>query len=206
VTKSGERWSTGAEDRGHKFLSNVPVALFHETATQRGSWLECNYAEALDLGQKEPLIADADVTQEITIQADPETLDEADSPAEAMADGGVDYTNQRFRIDDPGMLTDVLVDLHPDDDDVQGMRVSTAKYSEVYPEKTTTEEMQMQEVRGRAAEVDPESQRQMMFRFLKYFLGGVLLARSPEILALLLGDGGTGINAGEIAPILIGVF
>jgi len=202
VSKDGEEWHPGAEGKGWKFVGSTPVGLFHETAVPRGSWFQSNYAEALQIGQKEQLIADADITQEIVINAEPGTdLDDKQEAKQAMADGGVNYQDNRFRIDDPGLLEDVLVDLDPDDDS-QGMRVSTEKYAEVFQEKVGTEEMQMQEARGRAAEVDPESQRDMMFRFLKYFLGGVVLARSPELLALLMGESGAGVGS-SIPPLMI---
>jgi len=200
VAKSGEEWHPGAEGKGWKYVGSTPVALFHETAVPRGSWFQSNYAEALQIGQKEQLVADADVTQEIVLDAG-DASDKQDVQ-QAMADGGVNYADQRFRINDPGLLEDVLVDLDPDDDS-QGMRVSTEKYAEVFQEKVGTEEMRMQEARGRAAEVDPESQRDRMFRILKYILGGVVLARSPELLALLMGESGG--NLSSVSPILLDV-
>jgi len=202
VSKDGEEWHPGAEGKGWKFIGSTPVGLFHETAVPRGSWFQSNYAEALQLGNKEQLLVNPNLTQEIVLRADAdEAVSNEDKARQAVADGGVEFESQSFQVNRPGMLEDVLVDLDPGDGS-QGMRVSTEKYQEVFQEKVGTEEMQMQEARGRAAEVDPEGQREMMFRFLKYFLGGVLLARSPELLALLMGESGAGVGS-SIPPIMI---
>jgi len=199
VSKDGEEWHPGAEGKGYKYIGSTPVALFHETAVPRGSWFQSNYAEALQLGNKQQLYADAEVSQEVVINANSDES-KAQAAQKAKTDGGINY-DDRWNVEYPGMLEDVLVDLDPGDGS-QGMRVSTEKYAEVFQERVGSEEMQMQEVRGRAAEVDPESQRDMMFRFLKYFLGGVVLARSPELLALLMGESGAGVG-GSIPPLMI---
>lgn len=199
VDKAGNWWGPGAEGRGFERLGRTPVALFDEDAQEKGSFIQSRFAEALDLGHKDALFV-PDVVNQINVLPQG---DGYDSPGEEIADGGVatqEYTIQPEEWSD--RLADTLVDLRSPDD-ASGMRVSAYKFKEVYQENVGSEEMQMQEFRGRAAEADPKKARDTMFRVLKYILIAVLAARAPETLSLLMGETGMGNAMNDINPFVV---
>lgn len=192
VTKSGERWHPGGEGRTPDFIGSTPVVLLDEDATARGSMLQSRYQAALDLGHKDALFVPERVEQ-VVVQVDPQAAEEG-GPA-AIADGGAVAQEISYAIPDsewPDKLADVLVDLRSPSD-AEGMRVSARAYKDVYLEDVGAEEMQMQELRGRAAEADPQKERELMFRVLKWVAIAVLAARAPELLAMLGGSDAGGI-------------
>lgn len=200
-TKSGETWGPGAEGRGFERMGDTPVALFDEDAQDRGSFLQSRFAEALDLGQKQAVYIPEKVEQ-IQVEITP---DEGKSPTEALADGGFQEARTSYRIADDewsDKLADVLVDLRSDVG--SAMRVSAGKYKEVYQEKVGSEEMQAQELRGRAAEADPQAAKDLMFRVLKWVALIILATHAPEILTMLLGGEGNASSIGsDINPFMI---
>lgn len=201
VTKEGERWHPGAEGRGFDMVGSTPVALFDEDAEGKGSFLQSRFQAALDLGYKEALFV-PDRVEQVVVEVDPEAVDEGGP--EAVADGGAVQSQVTYNIPDsewPDKLADVLVDLSAPNGEA-GMRVSAKAYKEVYQEKVGSEEMQMQELRGRAAEADPQSAKDLMFRVMKWIAIIVLASRAPELLALLMGTG-VGDAVSGISPFMV---
>lgn len=198
VTKdTDEEWGPGTEGRGLERIGKVPVAFFDETSFDRTSMLEARIAEAVDLGQTQDLYRDADID---LVQV---TVDNSNAGAgAAVADGGQNVREQRWEIRDPGVLDDVLIDLSSEAGDA--MRVSWRKSKELLFEKATTEEMQMQEQRGRIAESDPEKQRQ---KFMKIFFYAMIMvvaaAVGPEFVSAIFGSGGGASGGSSVVPFFL---
>lgn len=176
---------------------NTPCAWAASEATNLGTQVQAEVAEALDMGYGTRLFTDADVTF-VTISE--EDAAGAGGAQQAMADGG--GLTQHMTVEHAGVLDDFVVPVDPlyrDDDGerVSGRLVSMEKYYETYPETVDSEEMKKQEDRGRLAEMD----RGQAYKFaIKMMLIAALIIAivylGPDVLRLLFGSGGGGGGGG----------
>lgn len=189
--KDGNWWAPGTEGRSWSYINDVPVAPFALDSPWRGSWLQNEVAEAVELGDTDALFKDAEFYCELEAKF-PENggAPIADGGAEAMRMSGVELA-------EAGVLDDELVDLSTPED-ASGRRVSWTKYTDLFLEQTGTEEMQMQEQRGRISESDPEAQRSMWMRIMLYMVVAVVAAAvGPELIAALFGN----VDMSSVSPI-----
>lgn len=201
TTKGGEKWHPGTQGPETEFIGRVPVALFDEDSPIKGSFLQSRFQQALDLGQKDQLFVPETVEQ-IKIEGRIDDIEDFAAGDEAVADGGT-VQQTVYEIPDhewPQKMADVLVDLgSPSDND--GLRVSAKQAKEAFQEHVGSEEMQMQELRGRAAEADPNASKEEIKRLIYAVLGTILLIKSPQILSVIFG-GGVGDSLGGALPSL----
>jgi len=181
-------WSAASEGRDVERMGKANIIMADEDSHETGSILQCRFAEALELDNIDYLLHDPVVEQQITVDATANG-----DTGSALADGGY---QQRNVLADPGEVADGIVDLASEDGH-DGMRVSARKYKEVYQEKSSSEEMKNQELRGRLAERDMDDLKSFMWKVMlaasAVALGGLI---GPELVAGLFGSGGGGGGGG----------
>lgn len=194
--ESDNWWLAGSEGRGVEYWGRTPLILLDDEGHQRVTVAEARIAEAVDLGHTRPLYANPEIEK---IEIWPAKPGQAGADGAAVADGGEEYASSSYRVTDPGELEDVLID--PID---EGLRVSWRKVKELYQQKVPTEEMQMQEERGRIAEQDPEGDRKfamkMMFYAMMIVLGAITLIFVVYPAIVSGGGGGVSLPSLALAP------
>lgn len=199
-TKDDETWHPGTQGLETEYIGRVPVALFDEDSPVKGSFLQSRFQQALDLGHKDKLFV-PELVEKIEIHGHVEDIQDFAAGGDAVADGGSSVTQSSYEIPDsqwPDKLADVLVDLGSPGDH-GGLRVSVKQAKEAFQENVGSEEMQMQEFRGRVAEADPSASKAEIKRLIYAILGTALVVKSPEILQVIFGSG-AGQSLGEAVP------
>lgn len=182
-------WNPGAEGRGVERMGKADVILADEDSTQKGSWVEANFAEALDLpGRTDGLYRDA------TLVANQIQLDAGGGNASngAMADGGTIPVGQ-MSVEDPGVLEDALVEIGGGEDH-DGVVVSARKIKETYQEKVGSEELHEAEERSYLAGIidSGTDSKNVVWLFVAAAVTAFALAYGPDIIAAIFGGGGGG--------------
>lgn len=195
-------WGAGAEGRGVDYIGKTPIVLLDDDAADKGSFLQSRVAEAIDLGQHQPLFTNPEFILEV--QSPPE----ADGSGPAVADGGqVDggpVTLSAPQLKAEGVFSsDCIIDLSSPSG-ADGMRVSWRKYKELYGETATTEEMKRQEERGRIAELKKNDKANLAFKMMLVALGIIAVVElGPTLVAGLFGvTGSAGGGGGSAIPTL----
>jgi hypothetical protein len=181
---SGNRWRASA-GRSQTYLAHgkIPSLWACSDATDVGDDVQARVAEALDLGNEKPLYESASVTY----YGLPGGSD-GGAGGEAIADGGRQAVARNvINVENPGQLDDVLVPIA--DGEGEGQVVSMEKYYETYPEKIASEEMQMQEERGRLAEADEEAWDKAKSIVMWAMIGAISLVGLVVLLVYLMGSG-----------------
>jgi len=189
-------WATGADGRDVDYLGGrTPVIWTDDDAHEIGGRFQARVGEAIDLGKHKPLYRDPEFN--VQINAGQEMQGGA---GQARADGGM-----QIELDKHGVFDgDSIIDLSSGDA-YDGMALSWRKYTETYPETSTTEEMRRQEERGRIAEMDPDGQNDFAKKMLM-ITGGIILAALFIVFVLpklLSGSGGGGGGGGGVMPIML---
>jgi len=196
-----DSWWLAPGENEHTLLGpgNTPCAWATSKATNLGTQVQAEYAEALDIGLGTAVYRDANVT--FLTMEEPSA---ASGGQTAVADGG--GVTQHISVENPGVLEDYVVPTSPlyEDDDgteCENRLISTWKYYETYPETVDSEEMKKQEDRGRLAEMD----RGKAFNFaIKMMLLAALIigivVLGPDVVRFLLGSGGGGGGGGPGLP------
>lgn len=189
-------WSAGSAGNSVDYLWGVvPIVLLDDDDHAEAGWLKSRIGEAVQLGQHQPIYRNATIVAE---------LPDAGQPGAngAVADGG----GVNFRVEDMGIFdAENLIDIGSGEG-YDGMRISHRKANEWVSESAATEEMQMQEERGRIAEMNRDADKSAI-KWLLIGMGlgaGILLA--PDLIAGFAGTtgGGDGGGGGSVMPFILG--
>jgi len=197
-------WHPGNEGRGTTRLSKTPFITTDQDAPQKYSFAEARVAEAIDLGQYQPLYKADEVTMDVEIEQVVDAQNMSGGAGGAVADGGVEMSYDAFIEPEKAkgmVLADALVDIMPDGD-YDGMRISTTKVKEIYQEKTGSEYQKQAETRGRLAGMSRNDMKAFMFRI--FLIAGMIVLGAllgPDLINALLG-GGAGGGSGISIPII----
>jgi len=199
----GDWWLAPGENE-HTLLGpgNTPCAWAASSATNLGTQVQAEVAEALDFGYGTRLFTNANVTF-LTIKNE-DGAGGAASSQQAMADGG--GVTKHISVEQPGVLDDHVVPISKIYDDGEGNEaagrlVSMEKYYETYPETVDSEEMKKQEDRGRLAEMDKGEITSFAIKMM--LLAALIIAivlLGPDVVQYLLGSGGGGGGGGGGFP------
>lgn len=200
-TKNGGNWWNGGQQHNYLGPGNVPCSWAASRATELGSQVQSEIAEALDVG------AGREVYRDATLQIDNVTLDaknlgNGSGNPSAVADGGTRGLSSYVTVRNPGVLQDYVIDLneiHSDDEGnlADGRLVSMESYYETYPETIDSEEMQNQEDRGILAAMKDDNMWKKAMWFMALAFAFVLLWEfGPAVLGNLLGGAGGGSAGG----------
>jgi len=179
---------------------NVPSIWASSADNEPGNEIKAETAEVLDAGGGKAVFRDAEILHStVTV--------EADSDGRAVADGG--QTTRKHRehvsIENPGSLTDVLVDLGTEAD---GRVVSVNKQTEIYGENSDTQEMEQQFLMGELAAKDPGANRALFIKMLLIMAGiiAIIVLGPPLVSALFGGAAGAGGGGGSVIPLTLGLI
>ncbi|MFB6200860.1 MAG: hypothetical protein ABEI98_02505 [Halorhabdus sp.] len=187
-----EKWSAGAGGREMSYIGNVPVALFYEDDHARIAPTQCRISEAIDTGDHYNLYKPDSVN---LIEMWPENPGQVQG--DAMADGGQMQPRREIQLNGVGDLPDDhLVDLDAGDG-YNGSVISLDKASDWFAETATSEEMQMQEQRGRIAESDAEKKLDRLTKLMIYAFLAIIAAAIGKPLVYSVFGGGGGSNVGS---------
>lgn len=184
-------WTASADGREVDRLGKAPVVLLDESANHRATVVEARVAEALDMGEYQPLYESDRIEVDATVepQVDPSAMD---ADGSAVADGG----HSGWQIDDirigDVVDNDAIVDISPEDDH-DGQHVSLRKVKETYRHKSDAETMENVKT---AAFLAGRANTDMKSFVIKVMLVGAGLAMlglvGPELVSALFGGGGGG--------------
>jgi hypothetical protein len=209
--ENGDSWNVAAEgDNTYRVGSSVPAVWASDRSNEIGSHVQAEVAEALDLGAGRDVFRDAQVKQEITIDA--QAVGEGAAEGQAMADGGQSQISDlTFDVRDPGTLHDQLIPLDAGlSESDRGRVVSMEKYYQTYPSVVDPEEMKRQEEVGRIAEMDDDKQDFVVkilliaLGFVAVSLGVFWLLTSGAASSVMSGGGGS-LLPGLLAPFVGGL-
>jgi hypothetical protein len=195
VEKGSDKvWHAGAEGRVVDYIGDTPVVALERDSHVEAGWLKPRIGQAVELDNYDSVFVnpkfDTDVVGNIDLDAGVSTN------GNAVADGGQGIVN--VEVEDMGTYAGAeVVDLDSGDG-YDGMRVDFRKASAWAFETTATEEMQMQQERGRlmgmmSGENGP-SVAKLLLICAAIILGTLLIVFAvPEFLSNG-GGGGGGIN------------
>lgn len=194
VDNHGNEWKAPDESTTTNMVGKVPTMWASAKSNQAGNHVQAEVAEVLDVGGGAPLTQDATVNK---ITVDAQSMDQG-----AVADGGYQTQQEHVSVQDPGALSDYLVDLNQGLEDAAGRVVSMEKYYETYPSQVDPEEMEQQHLMGRLAEKDPGADRAFIIKIMLIVLGIIALVMlGPGLVDALFGGGGGG---GSVGSTLLG--
>jgi len=192
-------WNPAKEGNSVNYLGKTPVATFQDDAHVEAGWLAPRVGMAIELDQYWPLFIDPTIVGHIhtnTPQARTGT-----GANGAIADGGAGQID--FTLEDVGQYADdAIVDLDSGAG-YDGMRISMAKAREWQAEQAPSEQMQMQEERGRLMGLLNGEDGPGAFKLL--LLAGAIILGTLfiiEVLPILLNGGGGG-GGGGINPLML---
>jgi len=192
--KRDKVWRPSADDAQGR-LGRTPVVALDSDSWRSTSTYQARVAEAVDLGETRPLydVESADLSATVQFQG-------AGGNGGAVADGGAVVNDMEFRPRDSPIFEDTIIDLSSGDFD--GQQVSWAKAKELFVERTTTDEMEMQEERGFLAGRAGKEYAKLALK-LMLIAGAVAIAGliGKEVVIALLGNGG----GGSVNPLMVGL-
>lgn len=183
-------WRTTTDDGG-PMLGKTPVQPLDSESWRSTTTYEATVAEAVDQGRTRPLydVQAAELTA--VLDAGPY----GNQGQAAVADGGAQVADIEFDPRGSPIFDDTIIDLGGDEYD--GQAVSWAKAKELFVERTTSDEMAMQEERGFLAGRSGKEYAKLALK-LMLIAGAVAIAGlvGKELVAALFGGagGGGGIN------------
>lgn len=190
IDQHGNFWKSPDEAKSQYLMGKVPVVWSSSKGNELGSHVQAEVAELLDLGKDRDLFEDATVSH---VKVD------ADMPAGGqtpVADGGAvsSQWQEHITVEDPGSLSDVLVDLNEGlSDAAAGRVVSMEKFYEIYPSSPGAEEMQTQFMLGQLSERDEGAQLNFAMKVMLIALGIIaIVVLGPPLVGGLFGGGGGG--------------
>jgi len=193
VEKGGNKvWHAGAEGRVVDYIGKTPIVALERDGHVEAGWLKPRIGQAIELDRYDGVYVNP--TFETDIVADLSVEPQANGTPDALADGGQAIVD--VGVSDMGNYAGAeVVDL---DSGVgyDGMRIDFRKASAWAFEKTSTEEMQMQEERGRLMGMLSGNDGPSAFKYLLVSVGAILgvLAIVFLLPELIGGGGGGGIN------------
>jgi hypothetical protein len=196
VEKGSDKvWHAGAEGRVVDYIGDTPVVALERDSHVEAGWLKPRIGQAVELDNYDSVFVNPKFDTEVVGNID---LDAGVSTnGNAVADGGQGVVN--VEVEDMGTYAGAeVVDLDSGDG-YDGMRVDFRKASAWAFETTATEEMQMQQERGRlmgmmSGENGP-SVAKLLLICAAIILGTLLIVFAvPEFLSNGGGGGGGGIN------------
>ena len=188
-------WHPAKEGNSVNYLGRAPVVALEDDAHVEAGWLAPRVGEAIEMDNYWPLFTDPEITAHIDYGGG------AGARNGAVADGGTGA--MQFELEDFGEYAgDAIVDLDSGPG-YDGMRISMSKAREWQAETVPSEQMQMQEERGRLMGLLNGDNGPGAFKLL-LLAGGIILGALfiIEVLPILLNGGGGG--GGGINPLLIG--
>lgn len=199
-----EYWETSGEYQDRYQVGPVGTIFASSQSNDVGDHVQAEVQKAMDVGKSEYLYESAQVNHtHIEQKIDPDDG--------AIADGG-ETTNQYREIvsvDDPGSLSDRLIDLGWGKD-AEGRVVSASNYWESYPRTPEPEKHDQQRQIGRMMEMD-QDRTSLAFKML--LVAGAIVVGSlaavfvlPELLGGAGGGSGDGSGGGGIIPLMASLW
>lgn len=199
IDQHGNFWKSPDEAKSTYLMGKIPVVWSSSKGNELGTHVQAEVAELLDLGKDRELYESATVSH-VKMKNELPNGDPS-----AVADGGVasNQWQEYVTVEDPGTLSDVLVDLNEGlAGGDAGRVVSMEKFYEVYPSTPGSEEMQTQFMLGQLAERDQGAQLRFAMKVMLIALGVIaIVVLGPPIVSALFGGGGGG---GAVGPVLGG--
>jgi len=200
VEKGGEKvWHAGAEGRVVDYIGKTPIVALERDGHVEAGWLKPRIGQAIELDNYDPVYVnpqfDAEVVADLSVDS------AVNGNGNALADGGRGIVD--IDVADMGTYGGAeVVDLDSGDG-YDGMRIDFRKASAWAFEQTTTEEMQMQQERGRLMGLMSGENGPSAFKLL-LLAGGIILGTLfiIEVLPILLNGGGGG-GGGGINPLML---
>ena len=198
-----EWWETSGEYQDRYHVGQTPTVFCSAQSNDIGDHVQAEVSKALDLGQDEYLYENAQVRNVEVRQPDPGA-----NARDAIADGGsgevTGRTNQFVTVEQPGTLSDRVVDLTWGDAD--GRVVSMDDYHETYPSTADPKKMDEERQIGRLMERDGDMSN---YAFKMLLVAGAIVVGAlavvfigPELFGATTGGGGGG-GGGSMIPLMI---
>jgi len=204
VEKGGDKvWHAGAEGRVVDYLGDTPIVALERDGHVEAGWLKPRIGQAIELDNYDGVYVNPEITGQLL--TDPQTSLNANAngtppEASALADGGENILN--LDVEDIGNYAGAEVVNLDSGTGYDGMRIDFRKASQWAFETTATEQMQMQEERGRLMGMLAGDNGPGAFKLL-LLAGGIILGALfiIEVLPILLNGGGGG--GGGINPLTV---
>lgn len=187
-------WNPAKEGNSVNYLGRTPVVALEDDAHVEAGWLAPRIGQAVEMDNYWPLFTDPDIVAHIDYGA------RGAATNGAVADGG--QASIQFDLEDMGQYAeDAIVDLGSGPG-YDGMRISMAKAREWQAETTSSEEMQMQEERGRLMGLLDGQDGPSLTKLLLISAGIILGVLGIVLLGPELVGGGGGAASG-INPLML---
>jgi hypothetical protein len=202
VEKGGEKvWHAGAEGRVVDYIGKTPIVALERDSHVEAGWLKPRIGQAIELDNYDPVYVNPQFEPEVVAMPDLDTGATANGNGNALADGGQGIVD--IEVTDMGTYGGAeVVDLDSGNG-YDGMRIDFRKASAWAFEQTTTEEMQMQQERGRLMGLMGGDGGPSVVKIM-LIAAAIILGTLFAVFGLPQLLGGSGVSAGGINPLLIG--